>query len=166
MKAQRAAETLSPSITVKDMATGNVTTARLSQTWISATSNGQTVQSLRLSYTNWNNNQQNAWLIGDITTGNTFLTFKSSVSSGTTLSPKSCIADGTCGVTQSINYIGADDQQYSATLRWYQPPTGTPSVSAEIKGSPITSKPTTSRPAARSARLPISGTSKRPSATP
>ncbi|MEZ4862431.1 MAG: PKD domain-containing protein [Caldilineaceae bacterium] len=134
------AEALAPSITVKDATTGKVTSARLIQKWFVATTNGQTVQSLRLDYTDWNNKQQHAWLVGDITIGYTFLLFNSSVSSGSTLSAETCATDGSCAVTQTIQYIGGDGQQYSATLRPYQPPTGTPIVTNGAEGSPLTLK--------------------------
>ena len=98
------------------------------------------MQTLRLSYTDWDGNKQSAWLIGDTTTGYTFLTFNASASNDATLSPETCTTNGSCGVVESIKYIGADGQQYSAKVQPYQPPTGTPTVSTAVEGSPATLK--------------------------
>ena len=132
------AQTLSPTISVKDAASSTVTTARLNKTWFVTQSNGSTAQTLRISYTDWNSKQQNAWLIGNATDGYAFLTFAPPADASTTVDASICVADGSCGVGASIKYIGADDQQYSATVRPYQAPTGTPTVTSAVEGSPAT----------------------------
>ena len=50
--------------------------------------------------------------------------------------PQTCAADGYCGVDTSIKYVGADGKKYSATVRGYPPPTGTPTYSTRCRGQP------------------------------
>lgn len=120
-------EVLSPTISVKDSASDIVTTARLSGNWFITSANGTTAQTLRLAYTDWEGNQQSAWLTGTPTDGYAFLT--AAVDSSETTAASTCIDDGTCSAGATIEFIGADDQPYSATVRAYQAPTGTPTVS-------------------------------------
>jgi hypothetical protein len=128
-------ETLAPTIAVRDNASGTVTTARLNNTWFITSANGTTAQTLRLAYTGWDGTQQSAWLTGTPTDGYTFLTM--ALDSSATTSAVNCLDDGTCGIDSTLKYIGADGQQYSATVRGYQAPTGTPTFSAANEGSPV-----------------------------
>ncbi|HMQ31133.1 MAG TPA: PKD domain-containing protein [Chloroflexaceae bacterium] len=127
-------EARAPTIAVKDNASGTVTTVRLNGNWFITTANGTSVQTLRLAYTDWGGTKQSAWLTGTPTDGFAFLT--AALDSSATTSPVNCLDDGTCGVSPTLKYIGADGQQYAATVRGYRAPTGTPTFSAASEGSP------------------------------
>jgi hypothetical protein len=130
-------ETTASSITVKNTDSGT-TTARLHGNWFITQSNGTTAQSLRIAYTDWDSKTQNAWLLGNPTDGYTFVTFSPPADSSTKVDSDTCVANGYCGADASIKYIGADGKKYSATVRGYQPPTGSPTVSAAVEASPVT----------------------------
>src|SRR5262249_28108654 len=130
-------QTLASSITWKDTDSGTTTTARLHGNWFITQSNGAETQSLRISYTDWDGKSQNAWLLGDPTDGYTFVTFSPPADASTTVDVATCVANGYCGADASIKYVGADGQKYSATVRGYLPPTGTPTYSA----NPVETRP-------------------------
>jgi hypothetical protein len=50
------------------------------------------------------------------------------------------VAQGLCWRSDSIDYVGSDGQDYSASVQGYQPPIGSPSYSAAVEGSPVTFK--------------------------
>ncbi len=131
-------ETLVPSITLKDSASGAGTVVRMSGNWFVTQSNGTTIQTLRIGYTDWDGNAQNAWLIGGTDSGYSFLTFSFPDDTSTTISPETCLTDGFCGLSTSIEYIGTDGQHYSARLRGFQAATGTPTVTGAAEGNPAT----------------------------
>src|SRR5262249_8626197 len=133
----------SPTITWKDTAAGTTTTARLSKTWFVTQVNGVDVaQRLGITYTDWNGKQQNAWLAGNPTNGYVFLTFSAPTNPNTSADAPACLASDICGYGTSINYIGADGQQYSASVRGYVPPpisTGAPIYPAStVEGTSAT----------------------------
>jgi PKD domain len=138
----------SPTITWKDAASGTTITARLSENWFIEQANGATVQTLRMTYTDWNGAEQTAWLLGDPTHGYGFLALSSR-----TVDPSTCVADGTCSFSPSIDYVGSDGQDYSATVRGYMPPTGSPSYSTAVEASPVTFKANDFAPAAATAPI-------------
>jgi hypothetical protein len=105
-------ETLSPTISVKDTSTGTVSTARLSGDWFITQTNGTAAQTLRLAYTDWDGDEQNAWLVGNPTDGYVFLTYSPPADATKTVDPETCADDGTCGSDTAIKYIGADGQHY------------------------------------------------------
>jgi hypothetical protein len=123
-------QTTSPTITWKDAASGTTTTARLSENWFIE---NESVQTLRMAYTDWNGTEQTAWLLGDPTNGYGFLILSSS-----TADPSTCVTDGTCSFSPSIDYVGSDGQDYSASVRGYSPPAGSPSYSTAVEASPVT----------------------------
>jgi hypothetical protein len=130
-------ETLSPTIAVKDADTDGATVARLSNNWFITSANGTTAQTLRLAYTDWDGKQQNAWLIGTPTDGYAFLTFSPPADASAAVEPDTCEADGACGASPSLKYIGADGQKYSATVRPYLAATGTPTFSIASESNPV-----------------------------
>jgi hypothetical protein len=135
--------TSSPTITWKDAAAGTTTTARLSENWFIE---NESVQTLRITYTDWGGKEQNAWLLGDATDGWAFLNYSPPSDESTTIDPKTCVADGNCSSGTSIQYVGPDGQDYSASVQPYQPPaaapnqptTGSPSYSSAVEASPVT----------------------------
>jgi hypothetical protein len=128
-------QTTSRTITWKDAASGTTTTARLSETWFIE---NESVQTLRIKYTDWDGKEQNAWLLGDPTDGYAFLNFSDPADSSTTLDSSTCVANGLCSYGTSIDYVGGDGQDYSASVQAYTPTTGTPTVSTAVEGSPVT----------------------------
>jgi hypothetical protein len=95
-----------------------IKTARVHENWfITHVTDlpGNTVQTLRLHYTDWSGNGQNAWLFNDPTTGYRFLSVPD-LNTGTTLTPSTCQTDKTCTYSSSIQYVGADGNHYTASL--------------------------------------------------
>src|SRR5262249_18531257 len=97
-----------------------------------------TAQSLRIAYTDWDGKTQNAWLLGNPTDGYTFVTFSPPADPSTKVDSDTCVDNGYCGADAAIKYVGADGQKYSATVRGYKAPTGTPSYSEAVEASPVT----------------------------
>jgi hypothetical protein len=128
-------QTASPTITWRDAASGTTTTARLSGNWFIE---NESVQTLRITYTDWNGTEQDAWLLGDPTDGYAFVNFSPPPGSSTQVDATTCKADGTCSYGTSIDYVGSDGQDYSASVQAYQPPTGEPTFSSgAAEGSPV-----------------------------
>ena len=65
------AATPSPTLTWTDPGTGAPVTARLSRTWFVTGVDGTTAQTLRIAYTDWAGQRQNAWLVGNPADGYT-----------------------------------------------------------------------------------------------
>lgn len=126
----------SRTITWTDTAS-RTTTARLSGNWFIDSVNGTTVQTLRIGYTDWNGNERVAWLLGDPKDGYHFLGFTLPTSTSPSIDPSTCVADGTCSYSSSLDYVGSDGQDYSASVRGYQPSVGSPAYANGIEGSPV-----------------------------
>jgi uncharacterized protein YjbI with pentapeptide repeats len=124
----------SPTITWTDAASGTTTTARLHETWFIE---NESVQTLHITYTDWNGNEQNAWLLGNPTDGYEFLNFSAPTGASTSVDPSTCVADGTCSYSTSIDYVD-NGQDYSASVQGYVPSVGAPTYSTAVEGSPIT----------------------------
>jgi hypothetical protein len=95
-----------------------IKTARVHENWfITRVTDlpGTTVQTLRLHYTDWSGNGQNAWLFNDPTNGYEFLSVPD-LATSQTLTPSTCQTDGTCTLSSSIQYVGADGYHYTASL--------------------------------------------------
>jgi hypothetical protein len=95
-----------------------IKTARVHENWFItqlADLPGTTVQTLRLHYTDWSGNGQNAWLFNDPTNGYEFLSVPD-LATGTTLTPSTCQTDHTCTYSSSIQYVGADGSHDTAHL--------------------------------------------------
>src|SRR5262249_28845821 len=99
----------------------------------------ESTQTLGIAYTDWNGTEQNAWLVGDPTDGYAFLTFAPPADSSTTVDPSTCVANGLCSYGPSIEYVGSDGQDYSASVQGPVPPTGSPTYSTLVQGSPVIS---------------------------
>ncbi len=122
----------SPTITWTDAASGTTTTARLHETWFIE---NESVQTLHITYTDWNGNEQNAWLLGNPSVGYEFMNF--SVPTGTSVDPSTCVADGTCSYSTSIDYVN-DGQDFSASVQGFVASVGAPTYSTAAEGNPIT----------------------------
>ena len=127
-----------PAINWKDTATSTTSTARLSGNWFIAQTNGSTAaQQLHITYTDWDGKEQNTWLLGDATKGFAFATFSYPTDTTTTIDPTTCVSKGLCSYGSSINYVGGDGKQYSASVSGYTPPIGKPSYSTAVENSPV-----------------------------
>jgi uncharacterized protein YjbI with pentapeptide repeats len=144
-------QTSSPTLTWQDVASGTTTEARLNSTWFITRVNGSTTetQALSIDYTDWNAKEQRAWLVANANSGYTFLSF-SPPANGTSVDPSTCVSTGVCSYGSSINVIGSDGQHYSASVKAYSTPVGTPSYSSAIEGSPVTFSANTFVPASSS----------------
>ncbi len=116
--------------------------ARLTGSWFveTATPSGgspTTVQTLEVRYADWSGTEQIAWLI-DTPEGYTFVGVPEQSPSAPPFDPSTCVADGTCWTSPSINFVGADGNDYSA---WVQGTTsaatnGTPGPTLHLQASP------------------------------
>jgi hypothetical protein len=128
-------ETASPTITWKDTAAGTTTTARLSENWFIENESAQT---LRMTYTDWDGKEQNAWLVKTKTGSYTFLGFSVPADTSTQVDPSTCVAKGICTLSATIRYVGSDGKDYFAGVQGYKPPTGSPSYSTAVEAGPVT----------------------------
>jgi hypothetical protein len=127
-----------PSISWKDSVSGATTQARLSKTWFVTTdASSQIAQSLSIVYTDWKGKEQRSWIVGNDTDGYGFLNYPQGVDATKGVDLSSCASSGYCSKT--MNYVGADGKQYSASIRGYAPPTGTPIVTTSnpLEGTPV-----------------------------
>ena len=142
------------SITWQDAAAGTTSTARLSGNWFVT---NESTQSLSITYTDWDGNEQVAWLVGSPSAGYQFLGYNLKAGTGQTINTSTCYADGLCSVSPSIDYVGSDGNDYSASV---QPPgsgtsvgtvsgdnpTGFPTWGPAVEGSPVDFSPNTFGP--------------------
>ena len=142
------------SITWDDAVTGTTTTARLSGNWFVL--NGST-QDLSITYTDWAGDEQVAWLVGSPSTGYGFVGFNATtaLAAGTQLDPSTCLADGACWTSPTIDYV-SDGNDYSASVQspitaagtmTGDDPTGSVGVGTAVEGRPVEFDPTTFGPA-------------------
>ena len=110
--------TTQPTLSWQDTSTGLNTTTYLNGNWfISSTTVGgtsATTQNLRLQYTDWNGDEQTAWLFANASPAE-FLTVSDSAL-GANFDPNTCLTDGTCSVTSSLDVIGSDGNGYSVSV--------------------------------------------------
>ncbi len=110
--------TTQPTITYTDSASQLTSTTYLSGNWFvnTATINGTaaTTQSLRLQYTDWNGNEDTAWVF-DNDNPPEFLVVNDS-DLGSSFDPSTCLSSGACWETPSIDFVGGDGNDYSASV--------------------------------------------------
>jgi hypothetical protein len=135
-------------------------TARLSGNWFVIQANGSDVgQTLGIAYTDWNGNEQIAWLVGNPAAGYQFVGYNATAGASTGVDPSTCVADGTCWASPSIDYVGGDGNDYSAQVQAPavvpnggtvsgDNPTGSPTVGNAVEGSPVEFDATTFGPLA------------------
>ena len=102
------------SISWQDAAAGTTTTARLSGNWFIL--NGST-QTLSITYTDWDGNEQVAWLVGSPTAGYQFVGYNLTAGNNKQPDPSTCLASGVCWTSASIDYVGSDGNDYSAYVQ-------------------------------------------------
>jgi Bacterial Ig-like domain (group 3) len=110
--------TTQPTITYSDAASQLTSTTYLSGNWFvnTATINGTaaTTQSLRLQYTDWNGNEDTAWVF-DNDNPPEFLVVNDS-DLGSSFDPSTCLSSGACWETSTIDFVGGDGNDYSASV--------------------------------------------------
>ncbi len=142
------------SITWQDAAAGTTSTARLSGNWFIT---NESTQSLSITYTDWDGNEQVAWLVGSPSAGYQFLGYNLTAGSGQTIDSSTCYTDGLCSVSPSIDYVGSDGNDYSASVQAPgtgtsvgtvsgDNPTGFPVWGAAVEGSAVEFSPNTFGP--------------------
>ncbi len=82
-----------------------------------------TYQTIDIHYTNWSGDQEIAWLGDDPATGYEFITTQADASPP--VDATTCLSDGTCSESPSIEYVGPDGNNYTASLA---PPSGPPII--------------------------------------
>ncbi len=84
-----------------------------------------TVQTLDIHYTNWSGQEEVAWLVYSPAAGYQFVTYEPDTA--TPIDIATCASDGTCALSDAIEYVGTDGNDYSATLSGiYIPDADTP----------------------------------------
>lgn len=113
-----ATSTTEPTISLTDAASQQTSTIYLDGNWFVSTGtvNGTSasVQSLRLQYTDWNGNEDTAWLFDNASPPEFLVVNDGDL--GSSFDPSTCLASGTCWLTQSIDYVGGDGNNYSASV--------------------------------------------------
>jgi hypothetical protein len=115
-----ATSTQTSAITWADAAQGTTNSARAFGHWFVQTETANsdrssvTFQALHIRYTDWNGKEQLVWLTGDPSQGYSFVTVQDNPS--TPIDPSTCLSDGTCASSPTIDYVGTDGKDYSATL--------------------------------------------------
>ncbi len=141
------------SITWQDAAAGATTTARLSGNWFIL--NGST-QTLSFTYTDWDGNEQVAWLVGSPSAGYQFIGYNLTAGNGQQVDPSTCFTGGVCWTSTTIDYVGSDgddDRAYvqspvtPAGTETGDNPTGVVGVGKAVEGAPVQFDPTTFGPA-------------------
>lgn len=130
--------TLTPTIEVHNGAVDQDSVVRVSRSWfaqqVEVAGEPAAVQTLRLHYTGWEGEQRIAWLLRDENSGAySFL----SVADDAAID---CVHGTSCTVSPRLRYRGADGRDYTAMLKAYAAPVGTPSVRTEapVEASPVT----------------------------
>lgn len=121
-------------------------TARLSGTWFveqlpAADGSTTSAQSLHIDFTDWSGVQRIAWLLPNGNgNGYQFVVIQDPSASSSppqAFDPSTCGSDGACSVTSSIDYVGSDGNDYSASVVPYQAPTVTWTASPNpVEGTP------------------------------
>jgi hypothetical protein len=139
-----------PTITWTDAATQLTSTTYLDGNWFVNTSTvagtQAIVQSLRLQYTDWNGNENTAWLF-DNASSPEFLVIPDSAL-GPNFDASTCLTSGSCSLTPTIDMVGADGTDFSASATSGSeapPPGATPPLCAQdnIAGCTDSLNPTT-----------------------
>ena len=135
-----AAATPSATLTWFDTGSHNNDSAWVTGNWFvetstsTATPTTTTSQALSINYTDWSGNEDTAWLEDTPSTGYEFVGYVDPSGSGSPPDPSTCQSDGTCFVSNSIEYIDQNGQKDSATLQ----PAPTPTVSGiSVSANPV-----------------------------
>ena len=96
-------------------------------------------QTLSIPYTDWDGNEQIAWLVGNPTAGYQFVGYNATAGSSTQLDPSTCVADGVCWTSPSIDFVGSDGNDYSAEVQ--APGTGATGTIGTVSGDNPTGFP-------------------------
>ena len=80
---------------------------------------------MEIDYTDWDGTHRKAYLLGDPTHGYAFVSLD--ISSDTDLDVATCLDDGTCSESASLQYLSPDGKKLSATVQPWRPATGEPS---------------------------------------
>lgn len=117
-----------------------------------------TYQTLELHYTDWSGTERIAWLAGNAQTGYEFLVVANNPSPP--VDPSTCLSDGTCAYGPSIEYVGTNGQDYTATLSGSTGPSGTgiPPVPPPTTGHSPASLTLTASPASPAVGQPVTFT--------
>ena len=128
---------VSPAIAWKNAKKNTNNVTRLSGLWFIQQSTGPlgttTVQTLRMHYTDWSGIGRTAWLTNFPTQGYRFVGVVDTDGSVSVRS-ETCLQDGTCSYTRTIEYVGTDGRLYSAHVIPPPPPLA-PTVVAEYSPS-------------------------------
>jgi hypothetical protein len=113
--------TYANAINWKDKEENTTSTDRLSGNWFidqvtNANGTSSTVQTLRMLYTDWSGTERTAYVVDFPTDGYKFVGFTTPDASSPPVNWKTCVTDGTCSYSSSIDYVGTDGKNYSATV--------------------------------------------------
>jgi hypothetical protein len=135
------ATTTSSTLNWADQAQGSTNSAYVVGNWFINTENAYntslTYQTLDIHYTNWNSTEEVAWLAYNATSGYQFVIYQPDTT--TPINPSTCLSDGTCALSSSIQYVGTDGSDYTASITGSGVPEG-------YVGAATTTSLTTSAP--------------------
>jgi hypothetical protein len=109
------------SISWKDTKQTTTTTARLSGNWFvdqvtGSSGTASITQTLQIEYTDWNGTDRTAYLFDFPTDGYKFLGYTTPDPSKPPINWSTCVSDGTCFYSPTIDYVGTDGKNYSAKV--------------------------------------------------
>lgn len=143
--------TTSNTLTWSDTAQGSTNSAYVVGNWfVNTESSGNaslTYQTLDIHYTNWSGTEEVAWLIYTPTSGYQFVIYEPDTT--TPINPSTCVNDGTCALASSIEYVGTDGKDYTASLTGTGVPEGyvglatTTSVTSSVPNPVLVGQPVT-----------------------
>ncbi|HSW43574.1 MAG TPA: MBG domain-containing protein [Patescibacteria group bacterium] len=100
------------------------TETRLRGTWFVHTIGGSIIQSFRIRVADWSGAMHTAWLLKKDSGAYTFFGIPdggcpvgSTSCQGPVISPATCVADGTCWESTSLEYVGANGMLHTATVQ-------------------------------------------------
>jgi hypothetical protein len=124
--APASATRISPTISYQSAGNGVVypTETRLRGTWFVHTIGGSTIQSFRIRVADWSGAMHTAWLLKKDSGAYTFFGIPdgdcpvgATSCQGPVINPATCVADGTCWESASLEYVGADGVLHTATVQ-------------------------------------------------
>lgn len=124
--APASATRISPTISYQSTGVGVLypTETRLRGTWFIHTIGGSTIQSFRIRVADWSGAMHTAWLLKKDSGAYTFFGIPdgacatgSTSCQGPVINPATCVADGTCWESASLEYTGANGVLHTATVQ-------------------------------------------------
>ena len=128
--------TRSATITYQNPAADATTTARLHKNWFITETNGAVDQTLLFSYNDWDGKPRHGYRLGPDDEGD-YTFFSLNFDSNTEFDLETCVADGLCTESDTLEYLGPAGEKLSAKVEPYAAPTGTPKYTSGDEGQAL-----------------------------